>query len=117
MPKIYGFSEKDANRVKLSVQRFERYKRNDPPARGRFPVGGGGGLVPAKAPGSTVSGGSVASPTSFTATLYVLDGAGPGFTTSDTVTAYNAYSGTIAANSLIWLAFVSGNWYVVAANC
>lgn len=117
--KIYSFSEKDYERVKRTVRRFEAYYLNGPPQRPRYPVGGGSGLVPAKCPGSTVAAGSVASPTSFTATFYSpASGTGPGFAASaDTVTAYNPYTSSLAANSLIWLAFFGGKWYVVAANC
>ena len=116
----WAFSKKDAARVARVVKRIEAQLYNRAPQRGRWPVLGGSSprIQPAKAGGAGIGGGSIGAPSSGTVTLLGLSGAGPGLaTTTQTVTAYNLFTGTISANSLVWIVDIFGYWYVIAANC
>ncbi len=115
--KNYGFTNEDVGRIRRAVAWFERRYRNDKPERSKWPAPGWTGLLPAKTGGSTVSGGSIASPTSFTCTLMLPSSDGFTTTGGESITAYNPYTGSIAANKLIWLTSFNNHLYVAAADC
>lgn len=114
---VYGLSERDVRRLRDLLNRSERTFRNGPPQRQRWPGPGWAGAIPAKATAG-FAGGSVTSPSSASVTFYVPSASGPGWTLgTTTATAYNPYTGTVAANALVWLQWFGGYLYVIAANC
>lgn len=120
---VYGFPKADCVRISEAVRRVEKTYKNPATsanARPKYPVFAPNGLIPAKATAGFTAG-SVSSPSSASVTFYVPAASGHGFdlATGDgaSVTAYNHYTGTVAANALVWISLFNGEWRVVAANC
>lgn len=120
----WAFSRHGAQRIERVVKRVEATLRNVPPQRGRYPVGPGAAVLIPCSITSNVTAGSESSPTSFTATLLLRSGSGPGLTTSGgaSITAYNrapgiAFTASGGAPKSGWLTLLFGFYYLVSADC
>jgi hypothetical protein len=119
--KIYGFSHKDAGRIKGTVDHHEGYYRtqNPTPPRAKYPgAAGPGGLIDFQNGGSQISAGSFSSPASGSVTLLVpATGAAMTATGGTTVTAYNQWGTAVAASKFGKGHYRNGYFYIVVWDC
>lgn len=114
---VYGLTERDVARLKDLLIRHERTYRNPPRSRQRWPGPEWSGAIPARATAGFAAG-STSAPSSASVTFYIPALTGAGWTPGiETATAYNPYTGTVAANALVWLQWFGNKLYVIAANC
>lgn len=116
------FTADGARRVRAAVLAYEKSPRNASiPPRARYPVMSGGagfgGLYPAVVGNGGISAaGSIGSPGTGLATLYLYDQTTP--TASDEVTVKNPFKVAIAATSTVVVGQTrTGAWVLVSAEC
>lgn len=110
------FSRRDAERLRKMLLDYERRPRNDPPPRGRYPVGRGGGMVRRAILTSTVTARSGSIPGTGTATLRDFDGT----VTSDStlsVTVRNDFTSSVASGKVVAIVYTDGAWWLLTADC
>lgn len=112
-----GFSRDNARRVIGAVQRDERRYRNDPPP-GRAPRVWATTQGKLALTSSTISAGSVTSPTSGTATILLFDAATGTTSTQETgVTVWNSVNSAIPSGSGVQLKVIDGAYFIDVVTC
>jgi hypothetical protein len=115
----WAFSRRDAERIARAVKRLEASYYNTPAERARYPIGVTSSvLIPAQLSGALAAG-SIAAPSSGSATTLLPVSGGPGLSTTggQAITVKNTYAAAVASGKTVWVTSAFGFWYVVQADC